>query len=318
MRLLITGVTGLLGANLAWEARQAGFAVWGVAAHRPLPGAPFPMRTVDLTAPAALDAVWAWARPDAVIHTAALAHVDACERDPARAWGVNVVLRGSLSARAAQAGVPLVHISTDAVFDGTRGDYTEDDPPNPRNVYARTKLEGERAVLAAHPGAAVARVNFFGWSLTGGRSLAEWFLDNLQAGRPMRGFTDVWFCPLLANHLAQVLLAMLARGLTGVYHATSPQCTTKYAFGVALAQTFGYDPALIRPATVDDAGLAAPRPRRLTLRSDKLAQALGRPLPDWRAGLQAWHRQFTTGYTEDLRAWLTSPLEDAHADYCLL
>ena len=118
MRLLITGVTGLLGANLAWEAQQAGFAVWGVAARRPLPGAPFPMRTVDLTAPAALDAVWAWARPDAVIHTAALAHVDACERDPARAREVNAVLPGALAARAAQAGVPLVHISTDAVFDG--------------------------------------------------------------------------------------------------------------------------------------------------------------------------------------------------------
>ncbi len=318
VRLLITGVTGLLGANLAWEAREAGWAIWGVSRRRGLPGAPFPVRQADLTDPAALDAIWAWARPDAVVHTAALAHVDACERDPARAQRINADLPGALAARAAQARVPLVHISTDAVFDGQRGDYTEEDPPRPLNVYARTKLAGERAVLAAHPRAAVLRVNFFGWSLTGQRSLAEWFWDNLRAGRPMRGFTDVWFCPLLANHLARLILEILERGLQGLFHATGSACTSKYAFGVALAQTFGYDPGLIRPVSVAEAALTAPRPRRLTLRNDRLRRALGHDWPAWQAGVTELHRQFRTGYTAALRSWLVSPLEEAHADYCLL
>ncbi|NPA30683.1 MAG: SDR family oxidoreductase [Chloroflexi bacterium] len=318
MNLLITGVSGLLGANLAWEALRAGHAVRGLTGHRDLPGAPFPVRAADLTDPAALDAAWAWARPDAVIHTAALADLDACERDPDQAHRLNAWVPGAIARRAAQEGVPLVHISTDAVFDGQRGDYTEDDPPNPLSVYARTKLEGERAVLDAHPQAVVARVNFFGWSLSGTRSLAEWFFNNLRFGQTVRGFTDVFFCPLLANHLARLLLEMLERGLHGLYHATSPRCLSKYAFGVALAEQFGYDPGLIRPASVDEAGLTAPRARRLTLRSDKLAHALGHPLPDWQAGIVEFHRQYTTGYTEALRSWLISPLEDARYDYCAI
>jgi len=318
VNLLITGVTGLLGVNLAWEARQAGHQVWGLAGRRALPGAPFAVRTVDLTEPAALDAVWRWAQPEAIIHTAAMANVDACERDPERAHLVNAVVPARLARWAAREGIPLVHISTDAVFDGRRGDYTEDDPPHPLSVYARTKLAGEQAVLEAHPQAVVVRVNFFGWSLSGTRSLAEWFFNHLRFGHSVPGFTDVFFCPLLANHLARLLLDILARGLRGLYHATSPRCLSKYAFGVALAERFGYDPTRIRPASVTTAGLTAPRSRNLTLRSDKLARALGQPLPDWQAGLDEFHRQYTSGYTETIRGWLTSPLEDAHYDYCAL
>lgn len=303
MRVLITGVTGLLGLNLAWEAWQAGHEVVGVAGRRALPGAPFPVLRADLRVPDAPAQVWRAAQPEAVIHCAALAHVDACEQQPDLAERLNAQVPSEFAALAAHDGVPLVYISTDAVFDGERGDYTETDVPNPPNAYARTKLAGERAVLEAYPQAAVVRVNFFGWSLSGRRSLAEWFLDNLQAGQPMRGFTDVFFCPLLANHLARLLLQIVERRLSGLYHATSPLCLSKYAFGVALARRFGYDPALIRPSSVDEAGLQARRAHRLTLRSDKLARALGHPLPTWEEGLEAFYQQYREGYPERLRAW---------------
>ncbi len=303
MRLLITGVTGLLGVNLAWEALQAGHEVVGVAGSRDLPNAPFPVLRADLSRPGALTEVWRSARPDAVVHAAALAQVDACEKQPDRAERLNAQLPGEVAALARQNGVPLVHISTDAVFDGRRGDYTEDDLPHPLSVYARTKLAGERAVLEAYPRAAVLRVNFFGWSLSGTRSLAEWFLNNLRAGREMLGFTDVFFCPLLANHLAEVVLAVLAQGLCGLYHATGSACLSKYAFGVALARRFGYDPARIRPASVAEAGLSARRAPRLTLRNEKLARALGRPLPDWRQGLEKFWQQAQEDYPGRLRAW---------------
>jgi len=303
MRLLVTGVTGLMGLNLAWEAIQAGHKVVGVAGSRDLPNAPFSVLRADLSRPGALAEVWRAARPDAVVHTAALAQVDACEKQPDRAERLNAQLPGEVATLARQDGVPLVHISTDAVFDGRRGDYTEGDLPHPLSVYARTKLAGERAVLEAYPRAAVLRVNFFGWSLSGARSLAEWFLNNLRAGRKMLGFTDVFFCPLLANHLAEVILTVLARQLSGLYHATGSACLSKYAFGVALAERFGYDPTLIRPTSVEEAGLAARRSPRLTLRNEKLARALGRPLPDWRRGIETFWRQAQTGYPERLRAW---------------
>ncbi len=302
MRLLVTGITGLLGVNLAWEALAAGHEVVGVA-RRALPRAPFRTLQADLARPGAADEVWRVAHPDAVVHTAALAHVDACEQQPDLAERLNVHLPAELAALAAREGVPFVHISTDAVFDGRRGDYTEADPPRPLNTYARTKLAGERAVQTAYPDALVARVNFFGWSLSGKRSLAEWFLVRLRQGEPSPGFTDVYFCPLLANHLAQVLLEALARGLHGLYHFTGRACVSKYTFGVALARRFGLPAALVRPASVNEAPLTAPRPRRLTLRSDKLAAALGHSLPDWEAGLDAFYTLERRGYPERIRGW---------------
>ncbi len=304
MRVWITGVSGLLGLHLAWEALHLGWDVWGTARRHPLPHAPFPVLQGDLTDPAFLDRVWRWARPQAVFHTAALALVDQCERDPETAYRVNTWLPEQLARRAAAAGVPFVHISTDAVFDGARGEYTEDDEPRPLSVYGRTKLEAERQVQRAYPQALVARVNFFGWSLSGRRSLAEWFLQQLQSGREeIPGFVDVWFCPLLANHLAQLLLLMLRRGLQGLYHVVASRCMTKHAFGQAVARRFGFDPARIRPVSVQQAGLQAARAPRLTLRTDKLARALGFPPPTPEEGLAAWTFQARrrSGYPQ--RAW---------------
>jgi dTDP-4-dehydrorhamnose reductase len=126
-------------------------------------------------------------------------------------------------------------------------------------LYARTKLKGEQVVLAANPQALVARVNFFGWSLSGSRSLSEWFFNNLSAGNSIMGFTDVYFCPLLANDLAKILLKMLDIGAQGLFHVVSSECSSKYDFGVRLARLFDFDETLIRPALVSEAGLAAVR-----------------------------------------------------------
>ena len=187
------------------------------------------------------------------------------------------------------------------MFDGQRGGYTEEDAPNPLSVYARTKLDGERAVLQANPQAIIARVNLFGWSLTGRRSLGEFFFYNLQAGKRVKGFTDVYFCPLLANELAQVLLKMLAAGLSGLYHVVSRECLSKYDFGVRLARRFGLDETLITAASVAQGGLKAARSPNLTLRNDKLAQALGEPLPSVSTGLEGLYTLYQQGYPQWLK-----------------
>ncbi len=169
-------------------------------------------------------------QPDWVIHCAALANLDECEDDPAFAEMMNSELPGVV-AKATRGKARLVHISTDAVFDGTQGDYTEEDEPNPHNVYSRTKLAGEWAVMEANPDAMIARVNLFGWSLKGKRSLSEWFFYNMQAGKPVKGFTDVTFCPLLVNDIAGILLDMLGKNLSGLYHLVGSKCISKYDFG---------------------------------------------------------------------------------------
>jgi len=307
MRILITGASGLLGLNLALEAariRQPGGGVDGKGIHRvtgvvhchPLRTEEFEVIKADLLQPGRVERLFDEVQPDWVINCAALALVDACEADPDLANRLNVELPEKLALNVARSGARVVHLSTDAVFDGQKGDYSEKDIPNPLSTYARTKLAGEQAVATANPEAIIARVNFFGWSLSGKRSLAEWFFYNLQAGQPMKGFTDVFFCPLLVNDLAQILLHMLEGGLKGLYHVVSRNCLSKYDFGVSLARRFSFDEHLITPASVSDGNLLAVRSPNLTLSSARLAQDLGQSLPEVSTGLDRFYTLYQQGY----------------------
>jgi dTDP-4-dehydrorhamnose reductase len=300
MRLLVTGASGLLGLNLALEASKQ-HEVYGVINQHLLNTTAFHVEQVDLLSPGAIEQILELTQPEWVIHCAALANVDACESEPALAKQLNTTLPVELAKHVAKGGARLVHISTDAVFDGSRGEYSELDVPNPLSIYARTKLEGERAVLAVYPQAIVARVNLFGWSLRGQRSLGEWFFNNLQAGKQMRGFTDVYFCPLLANHLAALLLIMLEKQLSGLYHVVSSECISKYAFGVEIARRFGFDESLIVASSVTQAGLAAARSPKLTLQTSKLSFALGEPPPTLPEGIEGFFTLYRNGYPAMIR-----------------
>jgi dTDP-4-dehydrorhamnose reductase len=299
-RILVTGASGLLGLNLAMEAAKE-HTVFGVVNHHRLNTEAFTHLQADLLAPGTAERLIDQTQPDWVIHCAALANLDDCEKDPVQAQQLNTEVPRKLAEIVARGGARLLHVSTDAVFDGLRGGYTEEDAPNPLSVYARTKLDGERAVAETNPDAIVARVNLFGWSLGGRRSLAEFFFYNLSAGKPVMGFTDVYFCPLLANHLAHIFLDMLDLGLSGMYHTVSSECTSKYAFGVAIARKFGLDETLVRPTSVADGGLAAARSPNLSLRTDKLEQVLGAPPPSVHTGLEAFYQLYQQGYPAKIR-----------------
>ena len=194
--ILVTGASGLLGANLVLTALDRGMPVMAVSNRVPFRHPDAESASLDVRDADAVRAVVARVRPDVVVHTAALTDVDACEGDPALAHAVNAHAPGVLARAAAEAGARLVHVSTDAVFDGQRGGYTEADPTSPVNVYARTKLDGERAVLAASPDHLVVRTTLFGWNAQPKKSLAEWVLGRLDAGERVPGFTDAVFAPL--------------------------------------------------------------------------------------------------------------------------
>lgn len=306
-RFLVTGASGLLGLNFALAAAQREHAVTGVVNRNRLLAAPFSVATADLTEPGAIDRLLDEARPEVVVHCAAMAILDDCEANPEAAWRINAETPGALAAAAVRRGIRLVYISTDSVFDGQAGNYSETDEPNPISVYARSKLAGERAVQAADPSALVARVNFYGWSLKGRRSLAEFFYNNLAAGHAVNGFTDVYFCPLLVNDLAEILLEMVDLQLSGLFHAFSAECLSKYDFGCRVARVFGLDEGRIRPVTHEAGGLLAARSPNLTMDTSKLAAALGRPLPDQDSGLRHFHHLHRQGFPEQLRALFGQP-----------
>ena len=302
VRILITGVSGLLGIHLAVEAMRE-HEVVGVDRGK-LKSAPFSVLKADLLKtdliPSLLDSI----RPDWLINCAALANLEACEDDPAQAIALNVDLPSELAAVCAKRNIRFVHISTDAVFDGKQaGAYTEGDEPNPQSTYARTKFDGEGAVRAVDPQAMIARVNFYGWSLGGRRSLAEFFVNNLGSGNNVSGFTDVIFCPMLVNDTARLLLKMLQKDLSGLYHLVGPQAMSKYQFGVEVARAFGLRADLISPRSVEGSGLTAPRSHNLWLSIHKLSTDLGHEIPPFSTGLAEFYTQFRQGYPQKIRSY---------------
>lgn len=302
MRILVTGTSGLLGLNLALENTHK-HRVFGVD-RLPIKTDTFQIIQADLLKPGVLDLLFEQTRPDWVIHCAALADLEACEANPGLAQQLNADLPGELATLSARRGGRLLHISTDAVFDGQRGNYTEEDPPNPLSAYARTKLDGECAVAQGNPEAIIARVNMFGWSASGKRSLAEFFVYNLQAEKPVKGFTDVYFCPLLVNDLAHILVEMLEKGLFGLYHAFSSECISKYDFGVRIARQFNLDSQLIIPSSVAQSGLQASRAPLLTMDTTKLSRALGRPLPQMTPAIERFYELYRQGYPKKINGYL--------------
>ena len=302
MKLLITGSSGLLGLNLALEA-MATHEVVGVDRAK-LKSPPFPVVAADLLGPGEVDRVLDEARPDAIIHCAALADLEACESDPELARTLNAGLPRALAKASHARGLQMVQISTDAVFDGTKsGSYVEEDAPHPISVYAKTKLDGERGVLEEHPEAIVARVNFYGWSLSGRRSLAEFFFHNLTNNKSITGYTDVIFCPMHVSHLGGVLLAMLAKKMSGLYHAVGPEPMSKYRFGIEIARRFGLNDGEISPRSIHTSTLIAQRANNLYLSTDKLSTALGTVLPSFSTGLDLFYQQAELGYPQKLRSY---------------
>ncbi len=301
--ILVTGASGLLGLNMSLILARE-FNVTGVIHQDELQGIPYPFMVKDLSQKGEPEKIIDQTHPEMIIHTAAMANVDACEDQPQRAEEVNAVLPGTMAKLAKRYSIPLVHISTDAVFDGITGNYTEVDPANPLSIYTRTKYQAELNVANENPNAIIARVNFYGWSMRGDRSLAEIFAYKLLAGEQVNGFTDVYFCTLHVSTLVGIIMEMLAKNLSGLYHVVSREAITKFDFGRAVAREFGLNENLVNPISVKDAGLKAARSPNLTLNTEKLAKALGHELPDQSEGLKQFCGLYQQGYPQTLRSYL--------------
>ena len=160
-----------------------------------------------------------------------------------------------------------------------------------------------RQAIESNADAIVARVNFYGWSLSGRRSLAEFFFNNLTNSKSMSGYTDVIFCPMHVTHLSQTLLAMLTKGLRGLYHVVGPEPMSKYKFGVEIARKFLLKDSEISPRSIHTSKLIARRAHNLYLSTHKLSTDLGTSLPSFSTGLDLFYTQFQQGYPQKLRSY---------------
>lgn len=257
-RVLITGASGFLGSNVALGA----LAEHQVIAHsrsRPIRALGVQPAVGDLREPDVAAALVQESSPDIVVNCAALADVDACERDQPLAGRMNVDVPGELAAACARVGARFVHISTDAVFGRDAGPSTPDSDPGPVNHYGVTKLQGEQRVLQVFGEALVLRTNIVGWSPTGTRSLLEFFHDRLSRREQISAFADVLFRPMAASDVWGFLEVLLPARAHGVWHATGSDLVSKHDFAVRLATAFNLDTSCIRPCSVADANLTAVR-----------------------------------------------------------
>ena len=299
-RLLITGASGLLGANLVLAAAEE-YEVVALYHRHPIALEGVESVSADLCQLGIAKKLFDRYQPDWIVHCAAATDVDACENDSDMAFRINSTMAGYVATAAADTQARLIHISTDAVFDGRAWHYSESDPTEPVNTYGRSKLKGEKMVTQVHPQCTIIRTNIFGWNAQRKLSLAGWFLDRLERGVNTPGFSNVFFSPILVNDLIDRLIQLLKTTHSGIIHLAGADCISKYEFGRELAVIFQLDPELVDPVSSENAGLKAPRAERLCLRSEHIERVLGSNPVSVREGLHRLKSLREEGYVDRLR-----------------
>lgn len=245
----------------------------------------------DFDAPDTIAAVLNDVHPAVVVNAAAYTAVDKAETDADAAWRANRDGPALIAAWCAAAGVPLIHISTDYVFDGTKGSpYVETDATNPQGVYGASKLAGEQAVLAAAP-AIVLRTSWV--YAAAGKNFVLTMLNAARKLDRLRVVADQRGCPTAAEDLAGAILGIVDRladdgwndAWSGIYHAAGSGETTWHGLAMAVfqasAQRGGKVPD-VEAISTSDWPTPARRPQDSRLDCTKLTVTFGQTLPDWR------------------------------------
>jgi len=274
MKVLVTGASGLLGSKLVEVLISKGYTVYA-GYHGNSPKAGFPVK-FDISSEEDVKRVFEHVKPDVAVHAAALTNVDECEVKRELAWNVNVVGTGNVVKFSKQYGSFLIYISTDYVFRGDRGMYSENDEVCPVNYYGYTKLKGEEEVKNMLKEYCIARASVIYGSApaTGKTNFALWIIEKLKEGKLVRVVTDQWNSPTLNTNLAEMLTEILDRRITGTYHLAGATRISRYDLAKLVAETFNQDKNLISPTTSDKISWAAQRPRDSSLDVGKASRTL--------------------------------------------
>lgn len=279
MKILITGADGMLGHDIQRAGARAELELLAT-----------DVAGLDICDPQGIAGALERARPDAIVNCAAWTDVDGAETNAAAAHAVNADGAGNLARAAAAQEIPLVHVSTDYVFDGSAPrdagggprPYVESDPTNPKSVYGKSKLAGEQQVLAASPRHLVVRSAWlFG---VGGRNFVDTMLRLADERQAVQVVDDQTGCPTWTGHLAPALLGMLEREVRGLVHLAGGGAVSWNGFAREIFRQ-AERPCRVEPATTAQMARPAPRPAWSVLaseRDDVLA------MPDWREGLAGY------------------------------
>jgi dTDP-4-dehydrorhamnose reductase len=276
-RILITGGSGLLALNWACAIRGHWDVVLGI--HRQmvnLKGTSSSLVKFDTIDDLELnfDSI----APDMVVHTAGMTDVDACEKDPCLAVFTNAEIARNIAKVTTNRNIPLVHISTDHLFNGDNSFYREDSITAPLNQYGYTKLLAEEWVKKENPNAFIIRTNFFCWGHLKRTSFSDWLIYNLRSGNKLKLFDDVYFSPIHADILALAVHDIVDNNIPGVYNVVGDERMSKYDFAIELCKEFGLSNSLLRRESLKNVDLVARRPSDMSLDNEKVRKLLGREM----------------------------------------
>jgi dTDP-4-dehydrorhamnose reductase len=281
-RLLVTGSSGLLG-HMIVKLTRDDFAVTPLHNTKPLH---FNSLKLDITSTEEVSNLFHKLKPDSVIHAASETNVDKCENEKEHAWKTNVEGTRSIAVACRKLGAKLLYISTDYVFDGEKGNYQEQDKPNPINYYGATKLEGENQAVCHCRKYAILRTSvIYGWH-PWKQNFATWVINQLKQNKEVQVVEDHFNTPTFADNLAEIAIEALKKDFQGLYHASGSQRTSRYEFALQIAKTFRLNTSLIKPIKMNQlTDWIAKRPKDSSLNTEKTQKQLKTKLLNISEGL---------------------------------
>lgn len=226
-------------------------------------------------------------RPDVVVNTAAMTNVDECERNKEEAWKSNVTLVENLAAECKRHGRKLIQVSSDYIFDGISGPYTEIAVPKPINYYGKTKLAAENACIKSGINHAIIRTMWlYGEPRKGRSSFVTWMVNALSSREKPRVVTDEMGNPTFQVDVAYGIIKIIERDLQGVLNIAGPELMSRWDFAQEVAAAYDLDPNLPIPILSSDLDRPAKRPLKSGLISLRAATILGLRLTKVRDGLE--------------------------------
>jgi dTDP-4-dehydrorhamnose reductase len=274
-RILVCGSNGLLGQRLALLlCTQTQYEVLNTSHHRSFvfDRQLFDYTQLDIRRKGDTKSLISSFQPDVIVNAAAVTDVDWCEEHREEAWHVNVVGVENLVEAAKKVGAKLIHASTDYVFDGRSGPYSEQDRPAPLSYYGKTKLAGENAVrISGIPHAIVRTVVLFGYGIDVRDNFALWVVKKLQAGKRIHCATDMVGNPTYVADLSYAVTRIFELNRKGLFHLCGPERLSRFEFAHKIARAFELDGSLIAPVVTAELDRPAHRPLSsgfITLRAE--------------------------------------------------
>lgn len=298
MKILVTGANGLLGQKLSALLMQDHHVIPVFTAREKLS---FTLKrgqfqALDITDEEAVLETLRSVKPDIVINTAAMTHVDQCEAQQDKCWKNNVTAVQYLIEGCAEIKSHLVHVSTDFIFDGSHGPLDENELPNPVNFYGKSKAAAEKLIMDSETNWTILRtVLVYGITNDLSRSnIVLWVKENLEKGKSIKVVNDQWRTPTLAEDLALGCYLAATKRANGIYHVSGKDFMTPYDIAVATAEFFNLDKSLITPADSTTFTQPAKRPAKTGFIIEKAKRELGYQPHSFKEGLAILAQQIAT------------------------